>query len=213
MGREIELKIPLSKLEFDELFDKIYTKGGRDFSGIEFYDCNSDLIIKKDEYFSRYDSREERELHKEPQCLRIRTEKDSFGERFYFTLKRKTLENGIEVNREDESFFDNPEVLKEFFAEAGYKKWFVKEKKAYSSHCRLCDYPELDFHVEMVIVNELPYIEVEVTSEDSQPDKIKPLLEMLIQKLGFNPEKKDSRSWLSIIEDFQNGNGKTVIKN
>ena len=85
-NKEIELKIPLSDGEYDDL-KKRY------FSGTE-------KVLKKDEYFSRYDTLEERIKNNEPKVIRIRTE----GEEVYFTIKRKSIKNGIEVNEEKESF-------------------------------------------------------------------------------------------------------------
>ena len=65
-NKEIELKIPLSDGEYDELKKRFFT--------------GAEKVIKKDEYFSRYDTLEERIKNNEPKVIRIRTE----GEEVYY---------------------------------------------------------------------------------------------------------------------------------
>lgn len=192
MGSEIELKIPLSKGEYDSLYKKFFT--------------DSVLVSKKDEYFSRYKTREERKSNGEPEVIRIRTEKESETEegRSYFTLKRKKLENGIEVNAEYETFVEKPEVILELFNEAGYFKWFEKDKSAYSYHAQMEQFPGLDFHMELVTVNGLTYAEIEVTdAPEYSNQEIKKALETFTKSLGLDVSKKDSRSWYKIISDLK----------
>ena len=100
MGREIEIKIPLSDVQYDSIFSFINCKA--DFDGILRADKVSPLIIKQDEYYSRYDSREERIAAGEPQVIRIRTDDNGKEKSSYFTIKHKSRQNGIEFNKEDE---------------------------------------------------------------------------------------------------------------
>ena len=197
MGSEIELKIPLSKTEYDGLFDEIWCK--QKVEGIKILDFSKDEVFKQDEYFSKYKTLEERKNSSEPQVIRIRTEITGGQKKSYFTIKRKTLRDGVEVNREDETFLEDAEVLREFFEEAGYWRWFNKEKKAFSAHCAICGKEELAFHVELVVVNEMPYVEIEITAENVAAEVGARVLEEFVQLLGLDPAKKDGRSWYSII--------------
>lgn len=200
MGREIELKIPLTKSKYEEVLNNFYLSE-KSYPEITIIDQNPVKIIKTDRYFSRYDTLEERREHNEPQVIRIRTDAEENGSsKSYFTIKTKKYENGIEINKEDETFLDNPEALCIFFEEAGYHHWFTKEKSAYSCHCSLFNSPDLVFHVELVEVNKHPYIEIEVTSESQTPDQISGELDNFVKKMGLNPEDKDPRSWYTICQ-------------
>ena len=61
--------------------------------------------------------------------------------------------------------------------------------------------PGVEFHVEVEEVNGLPYVEIEVTQDDGDADKIKQGLNDLVKQLGLNPEKRDIRSWVEIIQE------------
>ena len=181
-NKEIELKIPLSDGEYDDL-KKRY------FSGTE-------KVLKKDEYFSRYDTLEERIKNNEPKVIRIRTE----GEEVYFTIKRKSIKNGIEVNEEKESLITNPEVLYDFLSLSGYHRWFNKEKEAYGYFYKSESYSKLSFHMELVTVNGMKYLEVEVTDTlDYTEAEVTKALEDVIKDVGLDPSKKDERSWYELI--------------
>lgn len=203
MGREIELKIPLSKQEFDFLFNKIYIEK-KDFDGIKILDADENIIIKSDEYFSRHTTLEDRIKNNEPKVIRIRTEKYKDDFKAYFCIKHKSIENGIENNREDETFVENPEVIKELFEISDYIKWFHKEKSSFSSHCCFSENPEIIFHLELVNVNGLLYAETEVTEENENPVEITKKLELFNQKMGLDLNKKDERSWYKIISEMNN---------
>ena len=136
MGREIELKIPLSQTEYDFIKNIIYSK--EKIAGISFL-SKPEFLIKQDQYYSRYNSYEERLQNNEAQCIRLRSEAvypdsslsgagDCKEEKSYFTIKRKTYKDGMEVNREDETFVENADVMRELFLEAKYHCWFKKEK-------------------------------------------------------------------------------------
>lgn len=199
MGREIEIKVPLSDKEYQKLYDFFFNRKGQ-IKGLNLLEAQPSIIIKKDEYWSKYNSREERRANKEAQVIRIRTEKVSGQSKAFFTIKHKVYQNGIELNKEDETFVEEPEVIREFFAEAGYHKWFEKIKKAYSAYCTCDCLPGVEFHVEVEKVNDLAYVEIEVTQEEGDADKIKQGLNDLVKLLGLDPEKRDIRSWVEIIQ-------------
>lgn len=189
MGQEIELKIPLTDQQYDDLYNQFY-------SGCK-------MVCKRDEYFSKYNTMEERRQNNEPSVIRIRTEGvEGEVQKSYFTIKRKKKENGIEINREDETFIENDEAMRIFFEEAGYHKWFDKEKKSYGCYQKLDERPELDFHMELVIVNDMKYMEIEVTdSKGLDYSVVQGALEGLVKKIGLDPSKKDIRSWYELINE------------
>ena len=169
--------------------------------GIKILKAYPETVIKRDEYWSRYDSREERLEHKEPQVIRIRTEEKNGKNEVFFTLKHKTKQNGIELNKEDETYIENPEVLRLFFIETGYHKWFDKVKKNAGAFCHSSVLPGVEFHVELEDVNGLKYIEVEVTSEEGDAQIIKSALGDFMKQCGLNPEYRDCRSWVEILSN------------
>lgn len=198
MGREIEVKIPLTKSEYDNLYDTLILCKNH-IEGIKVTKSSEYEIVKRDEYYSKYNSRDERRAAGEPQVIRIRTEEESGKSEAFFTLKYKKKENGIELNQEDESFVENPEVLREFFAEAGYHLFFDKIKRNFSANCISDKLPGIDFHAELENVNDLLYLEVEVVQENGDADMIKQSLFDFIQLLGIDPERRDIRSWMEIL--------------
>lgn len=215
MGREIELKLPLSDQQYD--FVRSVITGAVQAEGVNVCsDC--ERLLKSDEYYSRYTSREESKAAGEPQVIRIRgevsgaeagavAEAGAGGEsdemsasgRFYFCIKRKSIENGIELNREDETLVENPEVIRDILNISGYHKFFEKKKDALSVYCTSDKLPDLHFHLELEIVNHLKYIEVEVTEEDCPADKVRQSLEVFISLFGLNAQNRDSRSWMEIL--------------
>ena len=234
MGKEIELKIPLSQAQYEELYKKIFVE--KKCAGVKVLDSSGEQIYKHDEYFTKYATLEERAEKNEPQVIRLRTESVRGNKQCLFTIKRKTLQNGIEVNKEDETLVSDENVLRLFFEEAGYRRWFNKEKKAYSSHCVLDDENEASdcgigqvklgqtiFHLELVEVNKMLYVEVEVVSDDDTAEtenklcgkgssdlcgqkklpesNLKAQLEKFVVALGLNPADKDGRSWYQIISE------------
>lgn len=193
MGQEIELKIPLSDEKYNEIYAHFIAEESS-YPGILICNVQKEEVVKCDEYFTRYDTIEERKAHNEPSVIRLRREDD----KEYFCLKRKTYVNGIEQNKEYETFIEDSGALREFFMEAGYHRWFYKEKSAVGAHCKMEGYDYL-FHPELVCVNGMKYIEVEVTAESGDADKISDALETFVKKMGLNPEEKDPRSWYEII--------------
>lgn len=213
MSQEIELKVPVTQEQFNAIYQKIYVQ--KKHENIIILESSTDKISKSDEYFTRYNSREEMIKYNEPQVIRIRTEIINGEKQSYFTIKRKTLENGIEVNKEDETFLENDKALRILFEEAGYKRWFYKEKTSYSSYCALAgEEKKFDgasnssdvagptrFHLELVEVNKMLYVEVEVVSEEQPESNLKAQLEKFVFALGLNPADKDGRSWYQIISE------------
>ena len=57
MAREIEIKIPLTDIEYDSLYAGVFSK--KCFEGVTF-ENNVEHLLKSDKYFSRYDTRQER---------------------------------------------------------------------------------------------------------------------------------------------------------
>ena len=202
MGREIEIKIPLTSEEFDRIYDFLCLKKYIDGIKIIVDDknpCERKFFLKKDEYFSKYKKEIERRENNEPQVIRIRTQDFENDRRSYFTIKRKVVEDGIEVNKEDETFIEDADVLRDFFALSGYSRWFSKEKKACGVYCTFSLFEGVTFHLELEIVNELKYVEIEVTDTDGSAKDIKAGLTQFVKALNLDPLKKDSRSWVEII--------------
>ena len=203
MGREIEIKIPLTDVEYKRIFD--FVNGKADFAGVSACGQKPEHLLKSDEYYSRYDSREESKKASEPQVIRIRSEKISdddgvANERSFFCIKRKYVENGIELNREDETFVENADVIRDLLNLSGYHKFFEKKKDALSVHCKSDVLEGVDFHLELEIVNGLKYIEVEVTDGDLAADEVRGALGKFMEKFGLDTARRDSRSWMEILK-------------
>ena len=200
MGREIEIKIPLTDAEYEKSFKVI--SGHEKLNGLEVAAEGLEHLLKTDIYFSRYESREESKAAGEPQVIRIRSEAsagDKTNERSYFCIKRKTIENGIEVNREDETFVEKPDVIRDLLLFSGYHQFFEKNKDAYGVHCQSVVLPGCDFHLELEKVNGLKYIEVEVTDGSDSADDVRLALEKFMELFGLDTSKRDKRSWMEII--------------
>ena len=199
MGREIEIKIPLTDEEYDKIFSVI--SGRSVIFGVEI--CGAlEHILKSDSYFSRYETREESKAAGEPQVIRIRSEAEEgevTNERSFFCIKRKTIENGIELNREDETFVENADVVRDLLGFSGYHKFFEKKKDAWGVHCNSPVLPGCDFHLELEVVNGLKYIEVEVTDGSDAADDVRTALEKFMELFGLDTSKRDKRSWMEII--------------
>ena len=196
MSREIELKVPLTLEQFDRI-EKILTKKEQ-LSSIKTRGLSH--ILKSDEYFSRYHTHEERIKNNELRVIRLRTENDGKGEKAFFCIKQKTIENGVEFNSEKETFVEDADVLRGFFEASGFIKWFEKKKDAISVYATLSEKPDFEAHLELEKVNSLPYIEIEYTKEDLPADQVRADLEQILLALGVDPKKRDSRSWAEILE-------------
>ena len=203
MGREIEIKIPVSYEAYNFIRDVMSGLAFAD--GVTVVSGGMERILKSDEYYSRYKTRAESKAAGEPQVIRIRCE-SAPGEnaaralRAFFCIKRKSIENGIELNREDETFVENPEVIRDILNLSGYHKFFEKKKDAYSVHCTSTVLNGADFHLELEVVNGLKYVEIEVTQEGLPADEVRSSLEKFVAQLGLDASKRDSRSWMEIIQ-------------
>lgn len=199
MGREIEIKIPLTDEQYDKIFSVI--TGAELLTGVKVLG-QPEHLIKSDIYFSRYNTREESKAAGEPQVIRIRSEVaagDKTNERSFFCIKRKTIENGIEFNREDETFVEKPEIIRDLLLFSGYHQFFEKNKDAYGVHCESIVLPGCDFHLELEKVNGLKYIEVEVTDGADAADDVRAALEKFMEQFCLDTSKRDHRSWMEII--------------
>lgn len=196
MSREIELKVPLSVEQFDRI-QKILTQKEQ-LSSINIRGLSH--ILKSDEYFSRYHTHEERIKNKELRVIRLRTENDGKGEKSFFCIKQKTIENGVEFNSEKETFVEEADVLRAFFEASGFIKWFEKKKDAFSVYATVAENSDFEAHLELEKVNSLPYIEIEYTKEDLPADQVRAGLEKILLALGVDPKKRDRRSWAEILE-------------
>ena len=200
MGREIEIKIPLTDDQYDKIFSVI--TGAETLSGLEVLG-QPEHLLKSDIYFSRYNTREESKAAGEPQVIRIRSEAGA-EKKAFFCIKRKTIENGIELNREDETFVENPEVIRDLLLFSGYNQFFEKNKDSYGVHCQSVVLPSCDFHLELEKVNGLKYIEVEVTDGTDAADAVRVALEKFMEQFGLDTSKRDHRSWMEIIKGGAN---------
>ena len=196
MSREIELKVPLSVEQFDRI-QKILTQKEQ-LPSINIRGLSH--ILKSDEYFSRYHTHEERIKNNELRVIRLRTENDGKGEKSFFCIKQKTIENGVEFNSEKETFVEDADVLRAFFEASGFIKWFEKKKDALSVYATVAENSDFEAHLELEKVNSLPYIEIEYTKEDLPADQVRAGLEKILLALGVDPKNRDSRSWAEILE-------------
>lgn len=196
MSREIELKVPLTCEQFDRI-QKILTQKEQ-LPSINIRGLSH--ILKSDEYFSRYHTHEERIKNKELRVIRLRTENDGKGEKSFFCIKRKSIENGVEFNSEKETFVEDADVLRAFFEASGFIRWFEKKKDALSVYATVAENSDFEAHLELEKVNSLPYIEIEYTKEDLPADQVRASLEQILLALGVDPKKRDSRSWAEILE-------------
>ncbi len=196
MSREIELKVPLTLEQFDRI-EKILTQKEQ-IPSINIRGLSH--ILKSDEYFSRYHTHEERIKNKELRVIRLRTENDGKGEKSFFCIKQKTIENGVEFNSEKETFVEDADVLRDFFEASGFIMWFEKKKDALSVYAAVSENSDFEAHLELEKVNSLPYIEIEYTKEDLPADQVRAGLEKILLAFGVEPKKRDSRSWAEILE-------------
>lgn len=204
MELEIELKIPLTKQQYDELFRLVTEESS--CAGLVFR--NPVHLVKSDDYFSRYKTHTERAANGELPVIRIRTEKtiaqpgtcQESAEQSFFTIKRKSVVNGIECNAEEETAVANPDVLRSFFAASGFHAYFSKTKDAVSCACfnSRCGH---EFVLELEDVNGHLYAEIEYTKDDCSAEEIRNGLEDTVRALGLDAEKKDSRPWIEILAD------------
>lgn len=128
---------------------------------------------------------------------------------YYLCYKEKTIVDGSEVSNEYESRIEDPNVFRKIMASKNIPMYFTKRKKALKVVFRdEDDEMKEKYNIEFVIVNcRFYYIEIEwvsdFTDEYDTPDKVVKFLEEKIKLLGFDPSKKDSRTWKNIIESAE----------
>ena len=86
---------------------------------------------------------------------------------------------------------------------SGYHQFFEKRKDAFSVYCESEVLEGCEFHLELEKVNELKYIEVEVTDEKEtmlSADSVRIGLEKFVELFGLDSKKRDSRSWMEILK-------------
>ena len=196
MAREIEIKLPLTDDEYKSIYNLIYSKS------------NVEHLLKNDVYYSRYNTHEERVKNGEPRVIRIRSEQNlsTNEKKSYFCIKYKTIENGIEINSENETFVQDETVIDTLLKLSGYITYFDKKKDALSAYCRSPLNDSIEFHLELEVVNGLKYVEIEETESDLPADKIRRTLEEFVTQLGLDASKRDSRSWMEIINQQAKNN-------
>ena len=86
-----------------------------------------------------------------------------------------------------------------FFYFQVINSFFEKKKDAYGVHCRSVVLSGCDFHLELEMVNNLKYIEVEVTDGTDAADDVRMALEKFMELFGLDTSKRDKRSWMEII--------------
>lgn len=62
--------------------------------------------------------------------------------------------------------------------------------------------PDCEFHLELEKVNDLRYIEIEVTDEQDtmlSADAVRVALGKFVELFGLDALKRDSRSWMEIL--------------
>lgn len=109
---EIETKAIITKEQFADLICRYANK--------------SEHISKKDTYYSKYKTFEERKENNEP-VIRIREEND----KTYLTIKRKNIVNGVEQNEEIESEMSDIKAICEYFAIDHLEPYFTKTKESW----------------------------------------------------------------------------------
>lgn len=224
MSREIEIKLPLSEESFIKLFRQ-FSKLEPEFlfKSDEYYSkfkTKEERIKNNEPQVIRIRTEKSVDSNKfntvlSRKFINMSTNSDNideylafleevksfpaFSQNSYFTLKTKTIENGMEFNEEKETFIQDCEVLQSFLAHTEHFKWFEKNKTAISVNLTEKKSGIL-FHAELELVNKLPYIEIECTSDEKPADIIKQSLEDLVLELDLDPKTRDSRSWKEIIQ-------------
>lgn len=181
MGREIEAKILLSEEEYKDL------------------KCNNnwtEVHNKSDLYYSKYGSIEEGRQHGEP-ITRIRNE----DYKCFFTLKKKTIENGVEINQEDETEISDVYPIEQLLLDSGYGVVFRKSKHSLGKTITISKHK---FHVELEIINQKVYaLEIECTEGESSAIDVRTFLFEAFKYMGIenSEERFEHRSWMDIIKE------------
>lgn len=208
MANEIEFKINVGKEGIKKILDTNY------FNSKNL--CLCGFNIKRDTYF---------EPSKEGEVIRIRQnqsvgmayvnkffEEIKFNEKAfsesYLCYKNKSFSDDgeTEVTNEYETSIENPEPFIKIMESKNSNVYFVKEKKSILIEISN-DIRKNSYQIELVCVNNKHYyIEIEwvddlLDANLNTVDKVIAYLEGIILELGFNPFKKDPRSWMEIIKN------------
>lgn len=214
MGKEFEIKIPVSK---DKLVEMLYK-----------YGCDSDirtefeLKFKKDSYYSRYKDLDEGKANGEF-LTRIRAERSSHRRRinsklietfldeskelaqvepvtYFLTLKQKNVKAGIEDNYENELIYVDNQIsqMKTLFENMGLKVVFekVKETLSFTDMRTGCN-------VDISRMKGNYWVEIEYVSEKADNPMLR--VEEMCSILGLDIINRDTRSWPEIIKSLNNG--------
>lgn len=200
MSQEVEIKIPITMEQFNYIQNVFYKK--EKISQVQIL-TEPVFIIKSDEYFSKYESFQERRKSNEPRVIRLRTENINGKNKAYFCYKIKTVQNGIELNNENETFVENPDVIRDFFKTLEYVEYFNKKKESLGVECSFSSDKDIVFHFEIEKVNEFLYAEIEYTGKNLDSNMIVTKLEKLVQSFGLDSKKRDSRSWMEILNQIR----------
>lgn len=174
---EIEVKIPVDFAKFSKL--------------LEMFAVNGEFKLKKDSYFSKYDTYNERKENNET-LIRIREE----NEDCFITTKKKTILDGVEKNTEIETKVEKYFFFNFLLNDIGLKNYFSKNKKTWLMNIN-------GTNTELEIINDKYfYVEIEYitsTLENIQDATI--YIKQVCESLGLNYEDRDTRSWMEIISE------------
>lgn len=180
MAFEVELKAHV--LDKEEVFRRLSSLTG-------------DMISerKEDIYYS---------LPGGPALFRIRFEQ--YGEdkgSLLFTYKEKTLQDGVEVNKEHEftAFGDQLQAACDFVSSLGYVVFVTKKKVGTSFQLAWDDFPPL--HVELVEVPPLGwFVEMEFLLEDkSLIPQAKEKLHAVLSRLGLSESAIEAGYYMDLL--------------
>jgi adenylate cyclase class 2 len=158
---------------------------------------------KEDIYYSRTQGEEP--------LFRLRRE--SFGPDFdsltgsiVFTFKEKSLEKGIEVNREKEFTTSDSQGknAEQFFLALGYIQYIKKTKKGYSFVHSVENFAPL-LHIELVKIEGLGwFLEMEFLIEDAAlVAQAKTKLLDVLQAVGLGESSVESRYYMHMLKELE----------
>lgn len=217
---EIEMKIPINQKtdNLSKIIDKMYD--------ICYEDGDNPGLFKRRDVLYGIDGNLNKNL-----SVRIRTEKwDATGNtkdkefvlntlllqqdlkynytRVWFTTKKKTVENCVEMNEEHETSVDNISQLEKSLNDMGYISIFEKEKLAFGMYTHDIHDPYSPYHIELVRVtnpkNRKTYLYCEIENtfpgNEKSKDFVIDSIKNLFKELGLDPDFADDRPWMEILK-------------
>ena len=161
MNKEIELKARVKQPEpLKKRLEALYG--------------TAETILKDDIYYkyARINGAENE------QPVRLRVENG----RNIVTLKRKTVENGIETNDELEFGISDTTAFLEFLKLTGAVKWLEKNKRGWGVHAAVKGFNAV---IELCEVSSLGwFIEIEIVLEETEEERINQAAGLLLEILG-----------------------------